>query len=128
MTSYSKWILEAWACWELLRRLGFRADDIYWEFAHTLNVPVNGLALNVVLRTQGLVFAVTCSPPLSETEAKKLKNDSVEFQTKIVAEVFSEAEMTTALHESHAWERKVALVAALTQKGIEIPFANPNLN
>jgi hypothetical protein len=121
--------LEAWACWELLRRLGFRSDDIDWEFANTLNViPAPGLTLNIVLRTQGLVFTVTCSHRLSETEAQKLRDDSVEFQTKIVAGTFSEAEMTTVLHGSHVWARKVGLVAALGQKGILVPSTDLNLN
>ena len=122
MKRYSPWILEAWATWELLRQLGYASDDIAWEFVPTLNaLPKPGLALNVVLRTQGKSFVVTCSQRLTEAEARDLKRDATDMQVRIMAEEFAEAEMTEVFRASYAWTRKAALLVALSAKGFALP-------
>ncbi len=123
MKQYERPVLEAWATWEVLRKLSFKADDIFWIFSQTLNaVPRPGLALNVVLRTQDKEFSVTCSPRLSEGQARRLERQSAEFQQKLVAAEFDEKEMTEILHASYAWKNKADLLIALGAKGFAFPF------
>lgn len=118
-------IHEAWATWEVLRKLGFVADDIFWEIAVTPNAtPGPGLALNVVLRTQGKQFAVTCSRTMSEDEAQVMLQSAKDFQAHLSAGLFAPDEMTERLHVSFAWVRQADLILTLRTKGIELPFKN----
>jgi len=120
---HSPWILEAWATWQLLRRLGFSSDDIFWEFVPTANaIPRPGIALNIVLRAQDKTLVVTCSHRLSEGEARRMKRDVLTFQEKFIAGEFSDVEMTKILHASHAWTSQAGLVAALQSKGFVFPY------
>jgi hypothetical protein len=121
MRSYSPWILEAWATWEVLRKLGFKADDIFWEINNTVNAtPGPGLTLNIVLRTQNRMMRITCSHRLEE--AAKILDDSRVFQEAVNAGKFEETEMTEVLHASWVWENQAAFVLALGAKGFEFPF------
>lgn len=120
---YPQPIREAWATWEVLRKLGFQADDIFWVFAQTLNaVPRPGLALNVVLRTQGREFSVTCSPRLSEGEAKRHEKQARVFMETLNAGKFVEKEMLEVLHASYAWRNKSDMLMVLRAKGFEFPY------
>jgi hypothetical protein len=120
---YSPYIVEAWAVWEVMRKLGFKADDIYWIFGNTLNAnPAPGMALNIVLRTQGKELSVTCSMRLTDDEAKKLEEDSREFQETLNAGKFDEADLTEHLHKSYVWTNKERFLLVLKAKGFEYPF------
>jgi hypothetical protein len=122
MKQFSKWILEGWATWEVLRRLGFSTDEIFWEFGPTLNArPEPGFALNIVLRTQDRVFTVTCSESLTEPEAKTLLAEANGFQEELSQGKFDEPEMKELLHSSWVWNHSVGLLAALRNKGFVFP-------
>jgi hypothetical protein len=123
MRDYSPWIREAWATWEVLRKLGFAADTIFWEFAKSVNaVPRPGFALHIVLRTQDRVATITCSESLSTEEARPLFEAAQRFQAQLVAGDFDEAEMHDVLHSSYVWTNKVDLLAMLSAKGFKWPF------
>lgn len=128
LSEYPEPIREAWATWETFRKLGFSADDIYWEFRQTITslgppgVPlIPGMALNVVLRAQGKVMVVTCSTFMSKEEAESLKAVAQTFHEEITS--FTEEEMMTVYHASFIWEGKVSFIAVLGQKGFIIPKA-----
>lgn len=122
MQRFSKWILEGWATWEVLRRLGFSSDEIFWEFNPTLNAgPSAGIALNIVLRTQDRVFAITCSEGLPEEDAKKLFSEAEGFQTELSQGKFEDSELHAALHASYVWTNSVGLLSALQNKGFVFP-------
>lgn len=120
-STWSAWIWEAWAVWEMLRRLGFSADDIFWEIVPTTNaVPGPGLALNVVLRAQGKVLTVTCSHRLTLEVGKALEEESREFQEGLVARKFDESVLFDKLHATTMWGNRAGLVIALRSKGFVI--------
>jgi len=122
MKKYHKWILEGWASWEALRKLGFSADDIFWEFVHTVNVkPRPGFALNIVLRTQDRVFVITCSHRLSSGESKALLRKAKKFQRELADGHFDEAEMRAIYEESFVAQNGPHLILALQMKGFVIP-------
>jgi len=127
MRRYEAPILEAWATWEIFRKLGFAADDIYWLFSNTLNaIPRPGVALNIQLKTQNKEFTVTCSQRLSEGEARRLESSSRKFQEQLSSASFDEAEMIDVLHESFAWKNKSDLLVALVSNGFVFPFKTMN--
>lgn len=116
-------ILEAWAVWEILRKLGFKADDIFWVFEPTLNaVPRPGLTLGVKLQVGDKTMRVTCSPRLSEGEAKRLERQSREFMKGVNENAFDHEEMKGVLHQSHAWKNQFEFLATLKAKGFDFPF------
>lgn len=122
MRSFAPPILEAWATWETLRKLGFAASDIFWEFSNTLNaVPRPGMALNIVLRTQDRAFSVTCSPRLSDGEARRMQRESEKFQAALIAGEFDESEMTELLAASWVWQNKSDMLVGLVAKGFAFP-------
>jgi len=123
MNEFAAPILEAWATWEMLRRLQFSASDIFWEFVQTMNaIPGPGIALNVVLRTQGKDLTVTCSHRLPEDVARQMHLDADQFQKLLSEGHFDETEMKTLFEESYAWKNKVGLLNALRAKGFAFPF------
>ena len=123
MRDFSPPILEAWATWEILRKLQFASDDIFWVFGFTANaVPAPGVALNIVLRSQGKELTATCSNTMSEKEARRMEADSRTFQELLAADKFDEAEMTRLLHASYAWKNKADLIVALSLKGFRFPY------
>lgn len=122
LSKYPEPVREAWATWETFRRLGFSADDIYWEFQSTLNArPGPGIALNVVLRAQDKVMVVTCSTSMPKEEAEGLRDLVKTFHEEIT--LFTEEEMTTAYHASFIWGSRHSFLIALKQKGFMITKA-----
>lgn len=116
-------ILEAWAVWEILRKLGFKADDIFWVFEPTLNaVPRPGLTLGVKLVVGDNTLRVTCSQRLSEGEAKRLERQSRTFMEQVNKDAFDHEEMKDVLHQSYAWKNQLGLLTTLKAKGFEFPF------
>lgn len=129
MRAFSPWILEAWATWETMRKLGFKSDDIFWVFQPTENaIPRPGITLSIMLKTQDRQMVVTCSHRLSEGEARRLERDSRKFQEVLAADGFDETEMTGVLVSSWIWNNKSDFLMALKQKGFEFPFKLNALN
>lgn len=127
--NYSPWIREAWAAWEMLRKLGFKAEDIFWVFVPTANaIPRPGIALNIVLRTQDKELAITCSHRLSEGESRRLERSSRTFQETLSLDKFDEADLRTALEASYVWKNQAGLIAQLISKGFSLPYANAKMN
>lgn len=123
MRSFEAPIIEAWATWECLRKLGFASDDIFWIFEKIANaVPRPGLVLNIVLKAQDKRFAVTCSPRLSEGEARRTEASARKFHETLASGQFDEAEMTELLHASWVWKNKADLMMALIGKGFVFPY------
>lgn len=122
LRDYPPPVLEAWATWEVLRQLGFSADDIFWIVAFTASaVPKPGLALNVRLAVQGREMLVTCSDSLERDEAEALLQQGIEFGECVNARAFSEDELTAVLHESYIWKNKAAFLLVLMAKGFRLP-------
>lgn len=123
LDDFSAPVLEAWAVWEVFRRLGFRAEDIFWVFEPTVNaVPGPGLTLSVKLVTQGMEFRVTCSPRLTEEEAKDLERESRELTELLNSELLDQGEMERVFDNSYVYRNKVKLLSALHAKGFAFPF------
>lgn len=118
LSEYPEPIREAWATWEAYRRLGFSADDIYWEFNAVVDAGP-GIALNVVLRAQDKVMVVTCSTSMSKEDAERLRDFAKTFHEEIT--LFTEEEMTTAYRASFIWKNKHSFLIRLKQKGFMIP-------
>lgn len=120
--SYSPEILEAWATWESLRKLGFRSDDIYWVFENTLNaIPRPGLTLGIKLAAQDKELRVTCSHRLSEGRARRLQREATEFMEAVNADSFDHEEMKAVLHGSFVWKNQAGFILALKGKGFDFP-------
>jgi len=118
LRDYPPPVLEAWATWEVMRQLGFSADDIFWIVVLTANArPRPGLALNVRLATQGRELLVTCSGALERDEAEALLQQGIEFGTRVNARAFPEDELTAVLHGSYIWKNKAAFLMVLLDKG-----------
>lgn len=109
-------IREALAMREALRRLGFSADDIY-----CLYQPHE---IDIVLKTQGKEFVVSCGPPgmLDQefeklwTRACNLWNGTEPGMTKTSGEIiYHESEMMRGGYIG------LQLIGALQAKGIEPP-------
>jgi hypothetical protein len=125
MLEYMPCVLEAWATWECLRRLGFAADDLFWIVGNTVNaIGGSGLTLSIVLRTQGKQFSITCSPRLSDAEVMQLRSELAPFQEKIAQGSFDEAQMQEVFEASFVWRNKVDLLFALEAKGFRIPLGS----
>lgn len=124
-TSYPPAILEAWATWQVLRQLGFAADDIYWVVVLTVNaVPRPGLALNVKLAAQGKEMLVTCSGTLADcTAAEALLEEGRQFSSLVNAGTFDKDDMRRVLHDSYVWKNKAEFLAVLLAKGFVLPKA-----
>jgi hypothetical protein len=121
--SYPAPILEAWATWESLRKLGFSSDNIFWVFENTLNaIPRPGLTLGIKLAAQGKELRVTCSERLTEGEARRLEREAAKFMAAVNADSFDHEEMKQVLFQSFVWKNQLQFVMALKGKGFEFPF------
>ncbi len=117
---FSPFVREAWAVFECFRRLGFSADDIFIEVCNTVNAaPAPGLALNVILRTQGRTCTITCSTKLTELAAQDLLAQVRKF---LPVTQFPEKRLKEILYGSFVWANKVELVTMLSHKGFTFPY------
>jgi hypothetical protein len=124
--SYPPEIIEAWATWQVMRKCGFRAEDIFWIFAKSVNAaPFPGIALSVELRAQGKTMNVAVSKVMSKSTAERLKRLSEEFMADLAAKKIAEAELQKALEESYIWKNRAGFIATMLGKGIEV---HTNLN
>lgn len=123
MRKFAPPILEAWATWEMLRKLGFKADDIFWQFQNTLNaVPKPGMTLSIWLKTQGKELSIVCSRSMTDAEARRMEADARVFMETLNKDEFDQKEMDEILHASFAWKNQADFLMALLRKGFELPY------
>ena len=122
---WSEGVQKAWVCYEMFRRLGFRGDQISYG-------PVKGIAYGMIARVvrvqievDGKVFGIHAALwPRTDNEFHDEWNAfgdglvSTDPTTRIPESELKE------MYSKHSREYDPsALVAAITQKGIDIPGA-----
>jgi hypothetical protein len=108
-------VREALSVHQVLRRLGFSADDIYVAPGHTA-----ADSLHVVLRTQGKQWAIALGPQTVDGPAMRdMWLRAIEY-----ARTAPEAELV-AMFDGSVIQKQIALVAwSISQRGIELPLAS----
>ena len=119
ITAFSAEIVEAWAVWQVLRKLGFSADQIFWEFRLMAD---DQRVLFVVLHSQNKQFSVKVSEDLTEEAAKALAERAEIFQNAVNDGSLLEEELQEALMASYVWNNKESLLASMKGKGFVFPF------
>lgn len=123
LRDYDPALQEAWATFEVFRKLGFKSDDIFWVFEHTENaIPKPGITLNIVLKTQARTLTVTCSRSMTHEKATRLHERATKLMELVNDAAFEETEMTSVLLASRAWTQRSDLLLTLKIKGFDFPF------
>jgi hypothetical protein len=110
---------EALGTFEMLRRFGFKSDDIYFHVN-----PDN--VFFVILRTQGREFSMDVGP------VRGMSPDQAEEAWKMVATALNQIairdqDLARMVEESMAFRETTTLAVVIHNKGIRIPDARARL-
>ena len=118
ITEYPSVLVDGWTVHEAMRRLGFRADDIFFECA--CDALAGGApSLFVVLRAQGKSFAVTLGP-LGDLTPKTMLTFWKSFCEDI--KTFPEVDLQRAYDTGLVGRLgRAALLMGILEKGFWLP-------
>lgn len=117
--SFSADIRECWSVHQVLRSLGFSADDIYINVGRDINHPEVAALLFVVLRAQGKDFNVRVGAYFSEEEADAAVKKWSEFVNLANAGAFEQSDLDNIYESSHVMKNQLEFVVSLHEKGIK---------
>jgi hypothetical protein len=103
--------------WEVLRKLGYSADDIFFQPSKSVKLG-GALGAFCVLRTQGKEFSVDCGPVTSEKDAGE---EYQRVSKAVSAGEIPQEDMDRIWWESEACQRSIQLVIAIQGKGFRVP-------
>jgi hypothetical protein len=109
-----------------LRKLGFRANDIY--FGVFRSARHNGaLSVFCILKTQGKAFNYECALVMTERAACEVEREYKRVSAAMSKDDgISQSDLDRLWKESEAYRFTTNFVLAVMSKGIEIP--NPDAN
>lgn len=101
---------------EMLRRLGFSTDDIFWAFR------VDKM-MQIVLHTQGKEFVIDVGF-LPHMTREQWEGQWSAVMEALLAKQISKRDYANLLSECEAYKHTADLVLAIKSKGIEIPASS----
>ena len=105
---------------EMMRRLGFCAEDIFCQSARSArNHGV--MTCFLVLRTAGGEFSIECGPV---RDADTLETEYAAVLAAVNSSSLSDEDLGRIFSESEAYRMTADLIAALKARGFVIPTAN----
>ena len=106
---------------EMLRRLGFAADELYCASAHSAR---NGGVLScfLVVRTGSKDFTIECGAIASESA---LQEEYTRVLAAINSGALSDDDYARMFQACDAYRDTVGLIAALSQRGIDVRIPEP---
>jgi len=105
---------------EMLRRLGFASDDIYWD------MRVDGM-MQIVLKTQGKQFVIDVGV-LPDMTYEQWQERWKVVMAALLAKQISAADYARLLSECESYRFTSELAQAIARKGIRIPAAQRRKN
>lgn len=105
-------------CFEGYRKLGFRADDIYFETSLTIDARI--LLVFCTLKTQGMTFRVGVSY-VAKHDAEVVEKALREASRAVAAREVSGSDLDRIWQESLPFRDGAGFVVALTEKGFQFP-------
>ena len=118
--SFSPLILDAWAMHELMFRLGFLGENLFFMHAHSA-ADDGALALFVLLRADGKEFTARIGP---SPDSRAAEAEWKEFVTLLDNDEFSYDELTEIFGEA-VGDHIEEVVLAIHRAGITIPYFLP---
>ena len=107
--------------YEMMRRLGFPADNLYCQIARSARR--NGVLSHfLMLRTTGKDFTIECGPVTSETPDEEY---TIVLE-RIRNHELSDNDYFRIFQECDAYRDTYGLIESLRSRGIEVPILQPS--
>jgi hypothetical protein len=112
-------------CFEGMRRVGFRSEDIYCEPARSPGLPDGQLTVFALLKTQGKEFRIECGS-WPDSDVAGLEEHWRATCAAVNSGELSQTDLDRIWQEGPVYRQAVEFMLALDAKGIRPPESAPS--
>ena len=117
---YPEEVKECWSIHQVLRAIGYPADNIYLALAKDQALPFDNSSLFVVLKANRQEFIVTLQNYKTENEARKIMDVWTEFVRNANAQKFDQEILNEIFQSSNVMRNKIEFLHSLQRKGFRV--------